>query len=354
MKYEKIKGSQNHHLFRPFSPSGELRDAIWVRFHRTGKGRLEESLKTSHLGEARDKRDVRIAEFLGEKPRLKKNVFLVEDKFTEFLELKKGKSKGTYDSISNQWNTHLKEYFGSKLLDEVTETEWLTYVNKKRVSHPNRKFFNDRKYLSMFLNWVWRAGLIVKVPKLENVDPELDSGIVLTDDEVKSLLENSNDDLDLQIKMALTMGMRVGEILSMEWSQINWDKKEIFLPAYKTKIRKKREFVMSETAHTLLKERFSASNSIWVFPSPKDSSKSVGKGGNKTAFNNAVINSNINPDITFHDLRHTFLTRAFKQAVNPALICTYAGLSLEEAWRTYLHFRTTDTAVVALLVEVST
>lgn len=350
MKYEKIKGSQNHHLFRPYGPDGVLREVIWVRLHKTGKGRLEESLKTTHLGEAREKRDVRVAEFLGEKRRGHKSAFLVEDKFPEFLDLKKGKAKATYESMSAHWELHLKHFFGAMLLDEVTGTEWLKYVNDKRIKFPDRKFFNDRKYLSMFLGWLHREGFIEKLPKLDAVDPEVTAGKVFDQDEIVELLKFSPHELKIQIKMALTMGMRKGEILSLEWTQIDFKRKTIHLPAAKTKIRKARTFGLSDASLRDLSLRKAESESLWVFPSWTTLEASVGRNGNKTAWTRCRRRAKVTG--RFHDLRHTFLTHAFKKSVNPALICEYAGLSLDEAQKTYLHFTVEDTRVVGTLFEV--
>jgi hypothetical protein len=45
----------------------------------------------------------------------------------------------------------------------------------------------------------------------------------------------------------------------------------------------------------------------------------------------------------FHWLRHTGLTNAFRrQKLAAAQICFFAGLSLEEAQKTYLHFDEDD------------
>lgn len=350
MKFEKIKGAQNHHLFRPIRADGTVSDVFWVRFYREGRGRLEESLKTSILADARRFRDLRIAEFLGEKPRSAAKVFLVEEKFPEFLDLKKTKAPNTYRSMEVQWRLHLQPYFGGMILDEVTESEWLKYVAAKRLEAPDRKFFNDRKYLSMFLGWCHRAGLIAKLHRLEDVDPETAAGRNFTDDEIQALLECSSGDLRLQVLMAFTMGMRHGEIWSLEWSQINWGAGTIHLPAAKTKIRKARTFAMSDPARASLAARQAASESGWVFPHPEDESRPHGRDGIKNAWEKLREETGI--EGRFHDLRHSFLTRAFKKTVNPALICEYAGLSLEEATRTYLHFTPEDTRIVAGLVGV--
>jgi integrase len=353
MKFEKIKGPQNHHLFRPIRADGTVSDVFWVRFYRTGKGRLEESLKTNQLGEARTARDKRIADFLGMKIKTSGRVSLVEDKFPEFLELKKGKSKGTFESIRNQWENHLKDYFGGLILDEVTESEWLKYVNKKRVEFPDRKFFNDRKYLSMFLHWLHRSGEISKIPKLPNVDPEIPEGIVYSKEEIQALLKHAGPELQLQILCAYTMGMRIGEILSLEWDQINFQKRTIYLPAHKTKIRKERRFGISATCLDLLIIAKAESKGKAVFPSPEDPDKTVGRQGNKRSWATCKRLAGIPKKYRFHWLRHSFLTDAFKKSVNPALICEYAGLSLEEAQKTYLHFTVEDTRVVSSLVEVT-
>lgn len=352
MKFEKIKGPQNHHLFRPFGADGELRDVIWVRFYRVGKGRLEESLKTTLLGEARDNRDKRIAEFLGEKPRNASKVFLIEEKFPEFLELKKHKSAGTQASMKNQWENHLKDGLGGVIVTDLNNDEWLKYVGRKRETHPDRKFFNDRKYLSMFTHWLYRNGLIPKLPNFEDVDPEIAEGLVYSEDQIKALLRHAEPEIGLKILCGLTMGMRIGEINSLEWSQVDFKKKTIYLPAEKTKVRKERTFGISEACYDLLKQRAAKSKGSAVFESPRNPNKTQGRDGHKAAWTKCKALAGVPEEYRFHWLRHTFLTRAFKKSVNPALICEYAGLSLEEAQKTYLHFTVEDTRVVASLIEV--
>lgn len=352
MKFEKIKGAQNKNLFRPFGSDGVVRDVIWVRFFRAGRGRLEESLKTTLLGEARDLRDKRIALFLGEKPRLSSKVFLVEDKFPEFLELKKHKSQGTQASMRNQWENHLKDGLGGLIITDLNNDEWLKYVGKKREKFPDRKFFNDRKYLSMFTHWLYRSGLIPKLQAFEDVDPEIAEGLVYSEDQIKALLKHAEPEMGLKILCGLTMGMRIGEINSLEWYQVDFKKKTIYLPAQKTKIRKERTFGISEACIELLRARKAESMGTAVFSSPGDPNKTQGRDGHKKSWTKCKALAGVPEEYRFHWLRHTFLTRAFKKSVNPALICEFAGLSLEEASKTYLHFSVEDTRIVASLIEV--
>ena len=83
MKFEKISGTQNRNLFRP---TGSKK--IWVRVFRSGKGRLEKSTGTEVLTVAREKRDKIVARFSGQYVP-EDGQFLVEEKFEQFLELKK-------------------------------------------------------------------------------------------------------------------------------------------------------------------------------------------------------------------------------------------------------------------------
>lgn len=352
----KVQGSQNHHLFK-------RGDIYWVRIYKAGKGRLEHSLDTDVITDARIARDKKIAEFVGTKAKFAGKGLLTEDQFALFAATKEGKSENTKYSMNNSWDKHLKDHFGGLLLDEITETEWHIFVNNKRKTDSDRKFFNDRKWLQGILNWAYREGKIPRLPKLEDVDPELTPGQVYNDNELGMML-NGNDDfsgvnetLGLQIIAAVTQGMRHKEIWSLEWWQINWDKKTIFLPSEKVKTRKARTFVMSEQFYKGLLQRretmieaYGDELPSWVFPNAIDLSKPEGRFGQKSAWDR--MRKKLKITKRFHWLRHTFLTRAFKVAVNPALICTYAGLSLEEANRTYLHLDHDDTAPVAGLVKL--
>ena len=343
MKWQAVSGSQNRNLYkRGNAPS------VWVRFSKAGKRRLEKSLHTANVGAARIKRDIEIAAYLNQKAEFQ-GAALCAERFEEWRGFMNLKSPGTIASIANQWKIHLEPYFGRMPLHEITANEWSNYVIEKRKTDPDRKFFNDRKWLSMFLIWCNESGYIEKLPKLEDYDPTRKKGKVYKDAELDALVLHAEPDLHLQIQMAVTMGMRRGEILSLEWSQIDWDRGTIHLPAEKTKIRQERTFVMAGECATVLAERAKRGvMSRWVFPSPTGADRPIVD--NKTAWTRCRRLAGVTG--TFHHLRHTFLTRAFKTSENPMKVCTYAGLSMDEAQRTYLHLTAHDTRSVADLVTL--
>lgn len=342
MKFVKLKGSQNKNLFR----RGEV---YWVRASRSGFPRLEKSLKTDDLVRAREMRDQEMAAHFTKNKLEEKKHALACDKFEDWVHRPCDWRESTRAHIYFLWKKHLKEYFGNCHLDEITPQAWLRYVEIKRAENPNRTFANERKYLTAFMNWCLKLGYINKKPDFENVDLGAKEGRAYEEHEIEALLKHATKDLRLQILMGITMGMRKGEILSLEWKQINFDRQFIHLPKEKTKINKARTFAISDKVFEILKARKEKAVSDWVFPSRIDKTKAVGREGNKSAWKSCKAKAGVKG--TFHGLRHTFLTRAFKTAINPMLVCEYAGLSIEVAQKVYLHSNEDYTREVANLVK---
>lgn len=345
MKLDPIKGKGCENLFR--HPESQI---IYLRIFRKGKGRIEWSTKTTVLGQAKIIADKYRLEFLGEGT-INRGRKLCGELFPEFIDQKRIKSSATVYSIENTWK-HLEPFIGRMLPEEIDEKWWESvYIpQKRRETTQDRKFFNDRKWLSMFLLSLKRMGVIKKTPMLIDPDPEREAGKVFSDEEIAALLANADEDLQLQILMAVTMGMRKGEIMGLSWDRIDMRKRTVTLRAEDTKIRKARKFGISGVVYGRLKDR-AGKGQVWLFPSPVDPTQRQRSDGNKSAWescrNKAFVFGR------FHDLRHSFLTRAFKTSANPALICHYAGLSLDEAQKTYLHFTEEDTRGVAEIVKIA-
>jgi integrase len=338
MKLISVDGKGNENLYR--HPKTNI---IYYRQYKSGKGRIERSTGTTNLNDARKIADRFRLELLGST----KAFFsrrLCGDLFPEFIKQKEILAFKTVQSIKLSWQ-HLKPFIKEMLPEEITPKWWEgVYIPEKRaMTKRSRKFFNDRKWLMMFLHSLKREGLLEKTPELINPDPERKAGKVYSDDEMQRLLANASGNLKLQILMASTMGMRKSEILGLAWERVDLKKRVIHLRAEDTKIRKARSFAISEPVLALL-EQMDSSTSPYVFPSRVDANRASKDQINK---NWQALKKSLNIKGRFHDLRHTFLTHAFKTTTNPALICFYAGLSLEEAQKTYLHFSVEDARCVA-------
>lgn len=339
-----VPGKQNANLYT-HAPTG----IIYVRIKREARGELLKSTRTTSINDARKLKDTLIQEWLG--PKQKKNcIKLVEDLWKEFEATKTDMRQGTIDSIKYS-GKNLMPFFGSIVPAEITPKLWEEYIVTMRKTAPERRFFNEWKWFNMFITFLMDNSYLYRKPKLRNPDPKrTESGKVYSMAEIHALLESAEPDLKLQILMGYTMGMRIGEILNLWWDRISLKKRTITLREADTKIKRKRVFGIADEVFTLLSERDIKTGPL--FPSPNDHRSSVAKGGNKTAWSTCRRNAKVTG--RFHDLRHTFLTNAFKNAkgkIDSMLICEYAGLSIEQAQQTYLHFDEEDTRLVCDLVK---
>jgi hypothetical protein len=69
------------------------------------------------------------------------------------------------------------------------------------------------------------------------------------------LLEKAGEDLADLITAAIETGMRLGELLSLQWHQVWLSPRELFLPAGKTKARKDRRVPISKPLLAVLQRR---------------------------------------------------------------------------------------------------
>lgn len=344
MKLKKINARGVNNLYRNVET-----DVIYFRKHSKGR-EVQKSCKTKNLEEAKVfAEEIQRAEFGPSKKSKARSTAL---EFYDFWISRKesaNKSSATIASIRATRN-HIAPYFKEMMPEDVTAEWWeSTYIPEVRErTHANRKFMNDRKWVSSFLKQLVADGALAKKPILINPDAASEAGKVYTDSEVGALVTNAqNEDLRLAVEMAATMGMRRLEIFGLKSDRVDVAAGVIRLRAVDTKTRKARAFSISPSTLERIVARAKAGP--YVFPSEEDANKPLHKDGFRRSWKS--LKRIVGVTGRFHDLRHTFLTKAFKApGANPALICWYAGLSLEVATRIYLHLDERDTHVVSSLV----
>ena len=104
---------------------------------------------------------------------------------------------------------------------------------------------------------------------------------------------------------ALETGCRKQELLSLQWSQVHWERNELFLPSTKTKTKRPRRIPISEALHAVLLRRRSRPNGEayeshdYVFGTDHGSRvRDI-----KTAWTASCRRAGIE-GLRFHDLRH--------------------------------------------------
>lgn len=355
MKLDKINARGASNFYR--HPKSGI---IYFRQYKKGSGEIYRSTRTTKLEDAK-----KAAEgFTSRGSKVVKDQvckFALE-RFDKWIERKKGRnlSPATITSI-NASRKHLAPYLEMTFPDQLTSEWWESvYIPEtslkgfKKNGEPKilttpRRFFNDRKWLKSFLLQLKEDGHLTQAPKFSLPDPDEMPGKAFSDEEVENLLNFSEGDLHDMLVLALTMGMRKGEIQRLHKTRVDQASGVINLKKEDTKIRRARSFAISPMALPIIARRMETA-SEWIFPSKVNLGSPIHKDGAKTAWSNLKKVCGVTG--RFHDLRHTFLTKAFMAPdANAALICHYAGLSLEVAVKRYLHYNEKDSQFVAQLVS---
>lgn len=139
---------------------------------------------------------------------------------------------------------------------------------------------------------------------------------ILTNEEQDRLLgacrQVQSPFLRSSVLIALSTGMRKGEIYGLRWEQVNLIDRYIHVQNGKTK-KSDRRIPMNEIVYELLSNLWQKRNGEFVFPSPRKKGEPFRDP--KVGFMKAVKLAKI-PHIRFHDLRHTFATRLVRSGVD--------------------------------------
>jgi integrase len=141
--------------------------------------------------------------------------------------------KGLYTD-NNRFDIHLKPEFGDREPKEIIQLD----VDRLRIKLLKKKKPQTVKHVLALLKRIVRfgaskgfcdgLGFRVEMPTVHNQKTE-----DLTHEQLKALIEAIDEDSNLQaaamMKMALYTGMRRGEILNLEWRDVDFDRGFIFI-----------------------------------------------------------------------------------------------------------------------------
>lgn len=105
-------------------------------------------------------------------------------------------------------------------------------------------------------------------------------------------------------RFLLFTGLRKMEAATLRWAQVDFIAKTFTIPD--TKNRDPHTLPLTDYLYDLLQFRKVHSDSIWVFPSPRDSSKHLKEPRGSVA----IVAKAMGSPFTLHDLRRTFITIA--------------------------------------------
>lgn len=318
----------------------------YVRIRRKGRDPLNVSLDTRNFKTAGQLADEIIRQYLGHAPK-RKEQRIFRDEAEDFLKAYKARVKeSTFIRVTSVIENYLMPYWASKALHEITPGEWDKYLVGE-MAKSSRDLSNDKKAMSNILYYAHGEKRIDGVPRLTNPGKASDVGKEYSDEELQALLKNAdNEDVRLAIVIAYKAGPRVGEIMALKWKDINFSDRYMRLNG-KTGIRKA---VFGELILKLLKERKKHSNSEWVFGQVRDPKKPLSTNDLDNKWQKVKRDACVHG--RFHDLRHTFITRALKAGKSVLWVSKQVGSSVRTITKVYEHMDISDIAELGETVSV--
>ena len=208
-----------------------------------------------------------------------------------------------------------KAHFGDVLIKELIQQKIEAFLNDL-IEQGGLGSSGRNRHLTMlkaFFNKGIQWGLLHENPcrsisKLREPGPRTR---FLDQEETQRLLEPTSTQFRPVLVTALHSGMRRGEILNLQWPDV--DMKNRIITVQDSKSGKKRMIPIDDTLYETLKGLTSRFKKGYVFPSPKFPDKPCYDF--KRQFRNAVKAAQIE-NFRFHDLRHTFASHLVMNGVD--------------------------------------
>ena len=237
------------------------------------------------------------------------------------------------DSMQRSYSSYLKHlipFFGDSTLLSVSRKKISNYkvLRQDEGARPatiNRELAMVSKAFTLALeDWEWISGNNKPFSKIPYEKENNERDRWLTEDEEKSLLENSSEWLREIVVFALNTGLRQGELLSLEWNRVDLFRRTILI--HKTKNGKPKTVPLNKNAIDVIarraKEKVRKLKNDFVFLSRHGTK--IDRHNLRRAFNNATKKAEIE-NFTFHDLRHCFCTKLAQRGVDIYKIAKLAG-----------------------------
>lgn len=272
---------------------------------------------------------------------------------------------------------HIVPYIGSIPINALTPRDIQRLYDRlaaKGLSSTSIRYVHNN--LHKALSHAVKQEVIVRNPA-DLVDPPLVNrfeGSALPVDAVKRLLAASaSSELYLPITLALTLGLRRGEALGLQWSDVDFSAKtitvrqaasfpngQLVLIAPKTK-KSKRTLLVPDFLLSALESALSRQKDLAVFLGPdfnphnlvccRPDGSPITFGALQYHYKNLLKAAGL-PDVRFHDLRHTNATILLRSSVPAKIVSSMLGhSSIGITMDTYSHVMTDMQSPAVLAVN---
>ena len=260
--------------------------------------------------------------------------------------------KSTADGYRRYIDNHIKLYLGDKPITQLTTADVQKMYNMLKESGRIREDAEKGKTLSgsmvrsvhMLLHEAMdgavREGLVpcnptkgTTIPKKEHKEKK-----VLLESQIETLIKAVDSDEIWRdfFKTELMTGMRRGEICGLKWEDfdevagnlhvrrsIRYEHRQLIIGETKTN-EGNRKMMLPRGLTELLAERRKFALTEWIFPNPLKPELPMNPQSAYRRLKRLLGEANL-PDVTFHELRHTFATQAASNGIDPRTLASILG-----------------------------
>jgi integrase len=248
---------------------------------------------------------------------------------------------------------HLVPYFGNKHLDEIISFDVENFKDKKLKTGLSPKTINNLLIvLSTCLRTAQEWEVIKTVPKIKHLKVPPQKIDFLTESESKLLLENCDGLLKEMVFFALKTGLRLGELMALEWNDINFSSNLLTVSksismgeVVSTKSNKIRYIKLIDEIHQILLPRLQKSGFIFS----NDSNKPLNKVTCLRWLHIACYKAGLRK-IGWHTLRHSFASFLAQEGISMTIVQKLLGHADIKTTMCYSHLTpsATDEAIRVL------
>jgi integrase len=239
-----------------------------------------------------------------------------------------------YQSVFNK----LLKTFGNIPLTELTENKLSDYL-KARNQISVYTSAKDLRYFRSAFNYAINQKYLLVNPcsKIKTIKAPERQPLFISAKDYETLLAVIDDKLIKDIVIfAINTGLRLMEILTLEWNQINFKDRYVILDNVNhiTKSKRIRSVPLNINALQVLTERERETKGNFVFSNNEEILKGdfVSK-----KFKKYIIKANLNPKLKFHSLRHSFASWLVQKGISIYQVSQLLGHSDLKVTQIYSH-----------------
>jgi len=229
---------------------------------------------------------------------------------------------------------NLISLIGNKRLRDVSVSDVETYKNLRARQCSLVTCSISYKTLRALFNRLLRSGYIAVNPfaQVKNFRCPKRHLTCLTAEELRSLIDLAQSEMKGVLLIATCCGMRLNEILSLTWADVDLSRKLLFVLRTKTGVS--RSVPLSDTAFNYLKCK--RKRSTFVFTN--SNGYRIAKSTVQHQFKKLVRQLGLTDSLRFHDIRHSFAHRLLMNDVGLGKVQVLLGhQSISTTVNTYGH-----------------